>query len=120
MAESAQLDIHSQYPTATRIEDGFAYDIKGNKLGPVNDGESNPQPSGAGFDFGFGTPEQDLSKWKPVGQPVPVTQRQEDFAGWTPVGKPVPAFDFGFGKESAQSTPPDPSLVSKAVDVLKK
>jgi len=108
MAAAQQIDIHTQYPSATRVEDGFAFDIKGNKLGPVNDGEYTP-PSGVTFDFGFGK-EQPL--------PEKPSQPQE----YTPPSDVT--FDFGFGKTTSlgpgQTTPSDPSLISKAVNVLRK
>jgi len=47
-----QTDIQtpSQYPTATKIEDGIAYDISGKKLGPVSDMETAPPASRPKFD----------------------------------------------------------------------
>lgn len=41
----------SQYPTATRIDNGVAYDVSGKQLGPVNDGETEAAPEKKGDDF---------------------------------------------------------------------
>ncbi len=39
MPEQTDLKRPAQYPTATRIEDGTAYDVSGKALGPVSDNE---------------------------------------------------------------------------------
>lgn len=43
--EPAQTDISKQYPTATRIEDGKAYDAQGRLLGPVSPTSGNNAPT---------------------------------------------------------------------------
>ena len=48
-----QISRPKQYPTATRIENGTAYDISGKALGPVGDQDA-AQPKPASFNFGFG------------------------------------------------------------------
>lgn len=52
MAEQQNQDMQtpSQYPTATRIDNGVAYDVAGKQLGPVNDGEQ-AAPEKKGDDF---------------------------------------------------------------------
>lgn len=53
--EPEQIQTPVQYPTASRVEDGIAYDISGKKLGSV-DVSAQPQVEPAqsgGFNFGF-------------------------------------------------------------------
>src|SRR5271157_4159311 len=88
------IDRPAQYPTATRIENGFAYDVSGQKLGPITDEDinKNDQTVPAGW---VGTPvvskeqkeaDQNIpSNW--VG--VSVAPRQPEAAPQKPPGVPV-------------------------------
>lgn len=58
----AQLQRPAQYPTATRIENGVAYDASGKALGSFDeqqqDQAAQPTDKPAGFNFSFGQQEQ--------------------------------------------------------------
>lgn len=63
--QSGMSDIQtpSQYPTASKIEDGIAYDISGKKLGPVSGMET--APSSLKFKFDPNAPIQALDNASP-------------------------------------------------------
>lgn len=71
-AEPDQIQRPSQYPTATKIENGTAYDISGKALGPVNVAQQQSSDPFAG-----GTPA-----------PSPQAAAKDVFAGGTPAPAP--------------------------------
>lgn len=85
----------AQYPTATRVENGFAYDISGQKLGPMTDEDinKNDQTVPAGW---VGTPVVSKKQKETEDQSIPsdwvgvsVAPKPSETAPPKPAGMPV-------------------------------
>jgi hypothetical protein len=89
--EPEQIQTPAQYPNATRVENGVAYDISGKPLGPV---DPQAQPQSSGFDFGFGKPQSVAAA--PASAPTPQAGYDFGFDN-QPQAQPGAVSRFGSG-----------------------
>lgn len=94
MAEQLPVDYKQQYPTATKIENGIAYDVSGKQLGPVKGMESDresdqsqtPIDQMGGWKTQTPQAADSMGGWK-VADPKQATAQSTDMGGWKVVGQ---------------------------------